>query len=165
VGTFVLLREPERPALQVVSPTPAPADLKVYVSGAVAQPGVYSFREGDRVENALASAGGPTAEADLVNLNLSLRLRDEMIVRVPFVAATATPGGTGTAGTAEEPINLNKATSAELDTLPGVGPVTVGKIIDHRERVGPFQRIEELVELKIINNSTFERIKSRITAP
>ncbi len=160
-GSVVLLREPAPPL--VVSPSTAvPREVQVYVSGAVAQPGVYRFHEGDRVEDALRAAGGPTAGADLDRLNLSLRLRDEMHVQVP---AKAPAGGQGEAAGAAELINLNTATAVQLDALPGIGPVTAQRIIEQRERNGPFQRIEELLELKLVNSSTFERIRGRITAP
>ena len=164
-GSFLLLQEQETPPLQIVSPTPQPRALRVYVSGAVQRPGVYEFREGDRVDEAVRMAGGPSAEADLDRLNLSLRLRDEMHVLVPFQPAFATPSSGAVGGQQYDLINLNTATAEQLDTLPGVGPVTVGKIIEHRERTGPFQRIEELLELRIVNSSTFDRIKGRITAP
>ena len=133
------------------------------MSGAVLQPGVYGFEDGARVDDALRAAGGPAADADLDRLNLSLRLRDEQHVLVPAHPAANIPAGSTSA--AGELINLNTATLEQLDTLPGVGPVTATKIVDQRERSGPFQRIEELVELKIVNSSTFANIKGRITAP
>jgi competence protein ComEA len=68
-------------------------------------------------------------------------------------------------GGEEALVNLNTASFALLDTLPGVGLVTANRIIDHRLNVGPFQRIEELLETKIVNASTFDKIKGRITAP
>ncbi len=161
-GSVLLLREPA-PPLVVTPATAVPRELQVYVSGAVAQPGVYRLREGDRVADALQAAGGPSAEADLDRLNLSLRLRDEMHVQVPTKAPSEGQGGP--AGPGSDLINLNTATEAQLDTLPGIGPVTAQRIIEHRERNGPFQRIEELLESRIVSSSTFDRIKSRITAP
>lgn len=168
IGVYLLWwREPPAP-LQVISPAPSVREYKVYVSGAVTRPGVYAFQDGERIENALAAAGGVTIEADLERLNLALRLHDEMHVRVPTVptgVATASGGTAEVAYPLMDIINLNTATPDQLDSLPGVGPVTVGRILEHRQGQGPFQRIEELVELKIVSSSTFEKIKGRITAP
>lgn len=168
VGTALVWPHPP-PPLQVIAPTAAPGALKVYVSGSVARPGVYAFHDGDRVDDVLQAAGGPTAEADLVRVNLSLRLRDQMHVVVPARAASASEqpaqGANISAPSSSDLINLNTATAEQLDTLPQVGPATIRKIIEHRERDGSFQRIEELAELKIVNASTFELIKGRITAP
>ncbi|MCL4465966.1 MAG: helix-hairpin-helix domain-containing protein [Chloroflexi bacterium] len=159
---------PARPPLQIVVPTPAAAALKVYVSGAVLQPGVYPFQDGDRVDDVLRAAGGPTEDADLQRLNLSTRLHDQMHVLVPSRVAGQSPSLAPAANSvvpADGLINLNTATAEQLDSLPQVGPATVKKIVDQREGKGPFQRIEELLELKIVNASTFELIKGRITAP
>ncbi|MHB1007152.1 MAG: helix-hairpin-helix domain-containing protein [Chloroflexota bacterium] len=161
VGGALLLRQ-EPPPLVVSTPVPQPRELSVYVSGAVARPGVYQFIEGARVEDALLAAGGPSTDADLNRLNLSLRLRDEQHVQVPARLGAST---SAVGGIADGMVNLNTATLEQLDTLPGVGPVTAKKIVDQRERSGPFQRVDELLELKIVNSSTFANIKGRITAP
>ncbi|MHB1132090.1 MAG: ComEA family DNA-binding protein [Chloroflexota bacterium] len=168
IGTTALLWPRSSPApLQIVNPTPVPGSLKVYVSGAIARPGVYPFDEGERVDDALRAAGGATEAADLDRVNLSTRLRDQLHVVVPARAVAPAPlAAAGAApSSANALVNLNTATAAQLDTLPGLGPVTVQKIVDHRERNAPFQRIEELLELKIVGASTFEGIKGRITAP
>jgi competence protein ComEA len=164
VGGTLSLTQPSPPPLEVVVPTPVPREVKVYVSGAVARPGVYRVEEGDRVEDALLAAGGASIDADMARLNLASRLHDGMHLQVPFVQSeegAALPASGGE----EALINLNTAPLALLDTLPGVGPVTANRIIDHRSNVGPFQRIEELLETKIVNASTFDKIKGRITAP
>ena len=168
VGTALLWPQPP-PPLRVSAPTAAAGALKVYVSGSVLRPGVYAFQDGDRVDDVLQAAGGPTADADLARVNLSTRLRDQMHVIVPARAASAAApvpqSASSVAPSSTDLLNLNTATAEQLDTLPQVGPATVKKIMDHRERQGPFQRIEELVELKIVTASTFELIKGRITAP
>ncbi len=165
VGTGLLLQRPTAPPLEIVSPTPLVPELKVYISGAVARPGVYTFAEGQRVEDALLMAGGPSADADLDRLNLSVRLQDQMHVRVPMRTETQVPDGEAGSQQVEQLININTADADQLMSLYGVGPVTAKRIIDHREQNGPFQRIEELVEYKIMYSSTFERIKDKITAP
>ncbi len=138
-----------RPLPELATPVPRP--VKVYVSGAVARPGVYELSGADRVEDAIRAAGGPTPEADLERINLAVRLRDEMQVHVPRRA----PAGQGR-------VSINTATAAELEALPGIGPVTAARIVEHRTKNGPFSRIEELRDLRLVSAATFERIKDLI---
>ncbi len=172
-----LLRRPEpRPVEVVMTPSagePRERSLKVYVSGEVVAPGVYALRGGDRVEDALAAAGGMTDQADRGRINLALRVQDQQQINVPAVA----PGKAGAAqiqgdrvsrsvapsDTAK--VNLNTATAAELDALPGIGPVTIQKILGYREQTGNFTSIDELKSAKIVSNAQFEQIKDLITAP
>lgn len=163
LGSLVLLQNEPAPPLKVVPATTAPRELRVYVSGAVVRPGVYTFSDGARVEQVVQAAGGPAAEADLDRLNLAVRLRDEMQVQVPYKAASLGAGAERPRET--ELINLNTASGALLETLPGIGPVTAQRILDHRQSNGPFSRIDELLETKLVSASTFEKIRGRITAP
>jgi len=144
----------------VLAPTAAP-QIKVHVSGAVVQPGVYTFRLGDRVEDALAAAGGPTADANPNGLNLAARLSDGQQVVVPRLGEPTPPASAGAAG--PHKVSINTASLAELDTLPGIGPVTGQKIIDYRTKNGPFQKLEDLRDQKIVPASTFDKIKDLIT--
>lgn len=161
------LPQPAAP-LSIEAPTPAARAIKVYVSGEVAQPGVYSLRAGDRVEELLQAAGGPTAAADLERLNLSQRVKDEDHVRVPRLAAptAAVPGGApvapGAPAELPERLDLNSATARQLDVLPGIGPVIAARILAYREKNGPFRRIEDLREAKLVNNATYEKIKDLV---
>jgi competence protein ComEA len=161
----LLLRQEPAPPLVISSPTPGARELRAYVSGAVVNPGVYTFTEGARIEDALRAAGGPTSEADLDRLNLAIRLRDELHVQVPYKPLLVVPVAGGESTLAAGVLNLNTASAADLESLPGVGPVTAKRILDHRQSNGPFNKIEELLELKIVGASTFEKIRGRITAP
>lgn len=150
--------------LIIVQPTPSsapavPKELKVYVSGSVARPGVYTMQEGQRIEDALTSAGGAFAIADLSKLNLAAKVRDEMQIHVPL------PGESipSSAQAVDALIDINTAPAAVLDTLPDIGPATVQKIIAYREKNGPFQRLEELLEAKLVGASTMAKIKDLIT--
>lgn len=162
-GGFALLlarRPVGTPPLEIVLPSPtsaAPKLIKVYVTGAVACSGVYEMREGDRIEEALRLAGGATPDADLTAINLAARVRDEMRVHVPRPGEPPLATDLG-----PQKININTASAALLDTLPNIGPVTSAKIMEHRSRNGPFQRIEDLRDLKLVSNSTFEKIKDLI---
>ena len=138
------------------------APIEVYVTGAVQKPGVYSLHEGDRIEDALAAAGGATADADLASLNLALRVRDQDRVDVRRQNETAASSSTGTP-VAGEKIDINSATAQQLDALPGIGAVYSQKIVDSRVAEGPFHRTEELVERKVIPAATYDKIKDLIT--
>jgi len=142
------------------------AEIQVYVAGAVVQPGVYYLRDGDRWVDALEAAGGPTADADLESVNLARRLYDEDQVLVPRLDAAAT-APVGVLGATQVPqseqIDVNSAPAALLDTLPGVGPVRAGDIVESRQQDGAFQRPEELVERGLIPQSVFEQIRDLIT--
>jgi competence protein ComEA len=168
-GAILALRRPETPPLTIAEPTPVPvsstpATIRVYVTGAVQKPGVYTLHSGDRVEDALNAAGGATAEADLMRINLAARVSDGQQLYVVQKGETP-PALPTTAGSSGQPgkININTASLAELDTLPGIGQVTAQKIIDYRTKNGPFKSIQELKDQKIVNSSTYDKIKDLIT--
>jgi competence protein ComEA len=118
----------------------------VSVVGLVARPGLVTLPSGARVADAIEAAGGLLPEADPASVNLAAVVVDgqQIAVGVPGVASAgdtgSAPGPTGPAG----PVNLNTATVAELDGLPGIGPVLAQRIVDHRESAGPFRSVEEL---------------------
>ncbi len=148
------------------TPTPRQITIKVHVAGAVLRPGVYSFNEGDRVEDAVRDAGGPTADADLTHINLAQRLGDEGQVIVPRIGETPVPvvsgSGSSTSSGQSRKVNINTASAAALEALPGIGPTYAKNIIDDRTKNGPFQRIEDLKDKKIVPAATFEKIKDLI---
>lgn len=151
--------------------------VTVHVNGAVARPGVYTLAANSRIIDALAAAGGllPTAADEIVNQ--AALLRDGQQVYVPtrgtpvpqglVPAGQAAPASKGAAATVAPggPINLNRATAEELDALPGIGPALSARIIEYREKVGPFQRPEDLKKVSGIGDKLFESLKERITAP
>jgi competence protein ComEA len=139
------------------------AELVVHVAGAVAHPGVYRLRAGARAIDAVDAAGGPTIDADTGRINLAAPLRDGERVYVPRIGEAA-PSAIG-AGTGEErgPINLNTATVAELESLPGVGPSTAAAIVDHRERSGPFTSVEQLLDVRGIGPAKLDQIRGLVT--
>jgi competence protein ComEA len=160
----IIISTPESTPTPSASPTPAP--LRVHVSGAVHQPDqVQLLPPGSIVQDAIEAAGGPTGEADLERMNLALELADQMHVHVPEKGEengpAAVSGGESDDG-AGETVNINTATQTELETLPGVGPVTAGKIIAYRESHGPFPRIEDIEDVPGIGPATFEGLKDLI---
>jgi competence protein ComEA len=150
-----------------VSPTPVP-EIKVYVTGEVSKPGVYTMKSGDRVEDAVKAAGGFTAEADQSRLELALRVRDEMRIIVPKInlpsADPAISGGTAITPTPSDgKINVNTASAAELDRLPGIGEVLSVRIVEHRTKNGAFKSVDDLRKVSGLNNSVIEKIKDLIS--
>lgn len=113
----------------------------VDVAGAVARPGVVHLIYGARVGDAIAAAGGATPDADLPSLNRAALLRDGARVYVPRLGETPPAGSLGS--DAETKIDLNHATQAELESLPGIGPATAGRIVRSRDQ-RPFAKIDEL---------------------
>lgn len=134
--------------------------LVVDVAGAVRRPGLYRLPDGSRVADALQRAGGPTQKAFLEGLNLAAPLADGQQVLVPrkvagAVAAAPTSGNAG-------PVSLSAATLEQLDTLPGVGPVTAQKILDYQAAHGPFRSVEELDAVPGIGPATIEELRERV---
>jgi competence protein ComEA len=145
--------------------------IVVDLRGEVARPGVYELPAGSRLDDAVVAAGGLTDDADLTQLNLAARLQDGSIVTVPGVAALAPPdasadGEPGANASGTQPgdlINLNTASAADLETLPGVGEVTAVRIIDYREANGPFRSIDDLVHVQGINMKTINALRDLVT--
>jgi competence protein ComEA len=174
-ATVLLLIIARRPAGYPVKLAPAPTaqPLRIYISGAVAAPGVYALPPGSIAQDALNAASGAGEQADLSHLNLAQPLVDGDRLDVPTLAPTGSPASASTpasgAGistltptTAGQKINLNTATAAELDALPGIGPVIAERIVDYRTQHGPFARPEDLMEVSGIGEATFNRIKDDV---
>lgn len=156
------------------SQTPAPSrttdgELVVDIEGGVAHPGIARLPPGSRVADAIAAAGGYADSADLAaaarTLNLASELTDGAQVYVPRLGDVAGGGtGTGSGGGSGGGglVDLNHATESELDALPGIGPVTVGKIVAAREEQ-PFQTLDELVDRKVMTNAQLDKIRDLAT--
>lgn len=147
------------------------ATIFVHLLGAVAAPGLYELRAGDRAVDAIAAAGGFSAGADQSQLNLARLLADGEQIYVPIVGEVpsgvppgATAIGGGSAGTtAAGKVDINTADAAALDTLPGVGPATAQRILDWREANGRFTAIEDLLSVTGIGDKTFAELKELVT--
>ncbi|HET7572714.1 MAG TPA: ComEA family DNA-binding protein [Gaiellaceae bacterium] len=148
------------PPLRAARPAAATL-LVVDVVGAVRHPGLYRLREGTRIADAVAAAGGATVKADPVGVNLAAPLADGEQVVVPARgAAGASPPAAGASPSA--PLDLNTATAAQLDALPGIGPTTAQKILDYRQQHGPFRSVEELDGVPGIGPSRIEQLKGLV---
>ncbi len=154
---------PPATAVPSVAATPAGAQLFVHVAGAVKRPGLYSLAPGTRVADAIAAAGGAVARADLGSLNLAAPLTDGMKVDVLAKGAAATATAAPLTSGAPAAVSLNSAGAAELETIPGVGPVTAAAILAYRDEAGPFTSIEQLMEVSGIGPATLESIRPYVT--
>lgn len=171
VSTPIEIARPEPTASPAVTATFTPSPLRVYVTGAVLHPDVYSLAPGSIVKEAIEAAGGTTDEADLDRINLAQELRDQQQLYVPCIGESNAPppvtGGEPAAssgsGAPGGKISINTATPEELDSLPGIGPAIAQRIIDYREANGSFQSIEEITLVSGIGDATYEKIKDRIT--
>jgi competence protein ComEA len=149
-----------RPTPLVATQTAATAKLVVHVAGAVRRPGLYRLAEGSRVADAVARAGGATAPADTAAINLAAPVADGMQVLVPRKAVAA---GGGEAQPRGGRPSLSSATLAELDALPGVGPVTAQKILDHRAQHGGFRSVDDLDAIPGIGPARIEQLRDLVS--
>jgi competence protein ComEA len=154
------------PVRGATTPSTAPEEVVVDVSGAVVRPGLVRLRTGARVADAVAAAGGPAPGANLTTLNQARVLADGEQVRVPREGEPPPPPPpvpSSSAGSpALVPVDLNRATTDELDVLPGVGPATAAAIVSWREENGGFRRVEDLLEVPGIGPARLERLRPHV---
>ena len=168
-GVFLLVRDSSSDgAVEIVlrtatavSQQPELSTLKVYVSGAVRNPGVYTVSDGDRLDSVIEAAGGATDEADLSLINLALRVKDEDHWHIPKqgepLPAVSSRGSGGS-----EKIDVNVADAPLLESLPGIGEVKARANVSYREANGPFSRVEDLLDVRGIGAATLEAIRDLV---
>jgi competence protein ComEA len=152
---------PPIPTATSTSPTTA-AELYVDVVGAVRRPGLYRLPQAARIADAVRTAGGPTRKAQLELVNLAAPLADGEQVVVPRRGAAAAAKASGASGPISGPIHLSTATAEQLDTLPGIGPVTAQKIIDYRQQHGGFSSVEELDAVPGIGPARLQQLEGLV---
>jgi competence protein ComEA len=146
-----------------------PAIVVVDVAGAVRRPGVYRLPQGSRITDAIARAGGMSAHAEAASVDLAAPLADGEQVLVPASVAgagavAAAPAGSSAGPSASAPVDLNTATAAQLDALPGVGPVTAQKIVDYRQQHGPYTSVDDLDAISGIGPAKIANLKGLVIA-
>ena len=191
-AAVLLVRGDDNAPIRVVLPTPEPSpdatagsvgsstrtaveqnELRVYITGGVRNPGVYTLRAGDRLDQVLAAAGGATADAHLEAVNLARRVRDEDHYDIPRLGETPVNSGlvgqprssapSGAPGSAGRLVDLNLASAEELETLPGIGEALSAAIVTYREQNGPFQTVEQITSVPRIGPVTYEKIRDLVT--
>lgn len=163
-------------AMQFIEESTASAtkteNITAEIAGAVDRPGVYSLSADSRVQDLLVSAGGLNVQADrdwvAKHVNLAAKLVDGGKIYVPTevemanaqdIHAAAPILGVTETSASNSIININTASEGDLDTLPGIGPITAKKIIAGR----PYRSVDELLQKKVVNKSVFEKIKTKVT--
>lgn len=167
----------------------APDTLAVYITGAVVQPGVYRVPDGQRLDDLLARAGGPSDNADLERINLAAYLSDAAHYRIPTVDDAVQYGGAmaparalpasnpdtavvgdstaavtaAASGSCAAPVDINTADAACLETLPNIGPSRAAAIVTHRQDAGPFAAAADITAVSGIGAGTYQRIADLIT--
>ncbi|MEU4570078.1 helix-hairpin-helix domain-containing protein [Micromonospora sp. NPDC023956] len=146
--------------------TSGTTELVVAVAGKVRRPGLVRLPAGARVADAIEAAGGAQPGVDVALLNPARKVADGELIVVgatpPPAVAPAAPG-TGGAPVPGGKVNLNTATVAQLDTLPGVGPVLAQRIVDHRDRQGGFRSVGDLRQVEGIGDARYEQLKDLVT--
>lgn len=148
----IVTQQPATSTISIIPPPPTStaAPMTIYVSGAVAQPGVYALPISSRVQDALQAAGGIGPEADLTRVNLAAPIRDGDQIHVARIGEAnpvlATPSG-------GVRLNVNTATLEELDTLPGIGPALAQRIVEYRTLAGPITSLDGLAMIEGIGDA------------
>jgi len=142
--------------------------ITVYIVGQVKYPRVVELLEGSRLSEAVELAGGLLEDADLLRINLALRVKDEGMYIIPKIGEEIpVPVGVESIDVKtqgeEGKININSADESLLETLPGIGPSRAQGIIEHRERHGPFGTVEEIKNVSGIGDKIFEGLKDYVT--
>lgn len=166
ISVAVVARGHSQPVIETPPIVIAPPKVMVDVAGAVKSPGVYELPANSRVIDAIAAAGGTVAHADTSDINLARIIKDGEQVYVDLVAVSnpSVQGGSVKRIVKKKsgPININRATAGELDSLPGIGPVLASRIIDYRKANGPFVTVDDLQKVSGIGVSKFAQFKSKV---
>jgi competence protein ComEA len=152
---------PPPPAMAGVTGLPS-SRVVVDVVGAVRRPGLYRLAHDSRIADALTRAGGATPRADLAQVNLAAPLADGEQIVVPKRGSVGVALGSAAAGAPSAPVQLSTATLEQLDSLPGVGPVTAQKILDYRQKHGAFQSIDELDAVPGIGPKRLDQLRDLV---
>jgi competence protein ComEA len=143
------------------APPTSASHLVVQAAGAVAKPGVYTVDGAARVNDLIAAAGGLASDADPDQVELAAPLTDGERVYVPRVGESPPPPVSSASGSTapKGPIDLNRASAADLEALPGIGPALAQAIVDHREQNGPFHSVDELADVRGIGPAKMEQLR------
>ena len=166
ISFAVVARGHSQPVVETAPIVIAPPKVMVDVAGAVKSPGVYELPGNSRVIDAIAAAGGAVAHADTSDINLARIIKDgeQVYVDLLTVSPSSVQGGPVKRAVKRKsgPININRATAGELDSLPGIGPVLASRIIDYRKSNGPYTSVDDLQKVSGIGSAKFAQFKSKV---
>ncbi len=173
VGSILLVVSPQRgQPIALVTRTPkltpdpsaTPKLIRIHVTGAVNLPGVYNLPDTARLEDAILAAGGLLESADPQSLNLAANLLDGQRLYIPSTSdVTLTPNDKGSQVDIPSIVNINTASLAELDSLPGIGEVKAQAIVTYRQQNGLFTALEDLLKVEGISQSLYEKLEGLIS--
>ncbi len=159
---YILVSTPRRGKSIQLEPIPSPAPITVYVVGAVNSPGIYNLPQGSRVNDAVFAAGGLTDQVDLAKINLASIINDGEKVLIPTMVrksgVSTTADETSIISDGQYPLDINTASSIDLQKLPGIGPQKAVDIIRFREENGPFKEVSDLLNVPGIGEALLEQI-------
>lgn len=150
-------------------------EILVHVSGCVKEEKIVSLPDGSRINDAIEAAGGLTKDADLSNVNLAYILEDGEKIYIPkkgeelseisssLIVNNSSNSSNNSSLSKSTKVNINKATQAELETIPGIGPSTALKIVTYRNENGKFKSIEDIKNVSGIGDAKYEKMKDYIT--
>lgn len=164
IATDVQAKEIEKKSKPKISDTKEQKKIIVIdMKGAVVKEGVYEMKEGDRVKDAIEKAGGFLPEADRMKVNLAQMVQDQMILYVPNKNEQVQEAAAALKG--EGKVQINAASKEQLEKITGIGSRKAESILKYREEHGPFQKIEDLLEIDGIGVKSLEKIKDQIIIP
>ncbi|MGE6259473.1 helix-hairpin-helix domain-containing protein [Heyndrickxia sporothermodurans] len=138
----------------------------VDLKGEVMKPGIYEASPIDRIQDVITKAGGFKKNADQTQVNLALKVKDEMVIYVPKLGEKTNPIhsiSSSSDSINNDKVNINTANSEQLQSISGIGPSKAASIIEYREQNGPYKKIEEIKNVTGIGDKTFEKLKESIT--
>ncbi|HDX9626556.1 TPA: helix-hairpin-helix domain-containing protein [Bacillus cereus] len=164
IKTDVQAKEIEKKSKPEISDTKQQKKIIIIdMKGAVVKEGVYEMKEGDRVKDAIEKAGGFLPEADRKKVNLAQMVQDQMVLYVPDKNEQVQEGAAVSKG--EGKVQINAASKEQLEQITGIGSRKAESILKYREEHGPFQKIEDLLEIDGIGVKSLEKIKDQIIIP
>lgn len=165
ISILIVARGHSQPVAEAAPIVIAPPKVMVDVAGGVKNPGVYQLAANSRVTDAIAAAGGARPGTDTSDINLARIVKDGEQIYVEPAPTTGSKSNSIHVPVVKKrsgPININRATASELDSLPGIGPVIAVRIIEYRKTNGPFTTVEDLQKVSGIGSAKFAQFKSKV---
>ncbi|AFU15041.1 MULTISPECIES: helix-hairpin-helix domain-containing protein [Bacillus] len=163
IATDVQAKDVEKKSKPKILDAKEQKKILIDMKGAVVKEGVYEMKEGDRFKDAVEKAGGFLPEADIKKVNLAQIVQDQMILYVPNKNEQVQDVATSSKG--EGKVQINAASKEQLEKITGIGSRKAESILKYREEHGPFQKIEDLLEIDGIGVKSLEKIKDQIIIP